>query len=422
MVLRTVAQAALLLWGGLPCSGTQVITREVTGRGATYGVAVADGLKEALRQIKGVDVSTVSRFESSLRQAVTQVDGIDDGQTVAREKVERKIRTASEGYVSSYSIAGEEKTEDGWVVRLLVHVPTLEGVYKPGPCRAMAVMPLRTVRTEFRVGENTLPAHETGRQLTQRILTELTQSRRFAVLDREYVEEFSREKNLIVSPDASSEELAKVGEVLGADYMLVGTLSAFGLEREEKWIPVTGERVSKLTGRLELDYRIIVTATRQAKWADSLAFFPSHEELRTWDADLRVDTLRYAFLDRAAKRLVNGFAENIYPIRVVEVREDGTLVLDRGGRSLAQGDALEICRTGEELFDSSGRSLGPDEEPIGRAEVTLVRPKFSHARLENGASAEVKTNDCCRRVSVVEQPAADRRVPRRKRGVKLPFD
>ena len=56
----------------------------------------------------------------------------------------------------------------------------------------------------------------------------LTQARRFAILDRKNLEEQSRELNFIAQAEktsVSTEEIAKLGNRLGVDYLIVGQIN-----------------------------------------------------------------------------------------------------------------------------------------------------------------------------------------------------
>ena len=69
----------------------------------------------------------------------------------------------------------------------------------------------------------------------------LTQGRRFGVLDRSRPDVYEAEKQLLQSSDAGPGERARLGKVLGADYLLYGVIDRVVVEDQSKTIEITGE-------------------------------------------------------------------------------------------------------------------------------------------------------------------------------------
>jgi hypothetical protein len=78
----------------------------------------------------------------------------------------------------------------------------------------------------------------------------------------------------------------------------------------------------------------------------------------------------------------------IYPIAVVGISSDRSLILNQGGDTLEVGRQFELVSLGAEAFDPYTReSLGPIETEIGRVEIKGVTAKTSSARLISGRLA-----------------------------------
>ena len=99
----------------------------------------------------------------------------------------------------------------------------------------------------------------------------LTQGRRFGVLDRSRPDVYEAEKQLLQSGDAGPGERARLGKVLGADYLLYGVIDRVVVEDQSKTIEITGERKNRLVGLAEIRFTVLATATRQVKWSSSIA-------------------------------------------------------------------------------------------------------------------------------------------------------
>jgi hypothetical protein len=75
----------------------------------------------------------------------------------------------------------------------------------------------------------------------------------------------------------------------------------------------------------------------------------------------------------------------IYPIAVVGIGSDRSLILNQGGDTVEIGRQFELVSLGAEAFDPYTReSLGPIETEIGRVEIKGVTAKTSSARLISG--------------------------------------
>src|SRR5699024_11794339 len=60
-----------------------------------------------------------------------------------------------------------------------------------------------------------------SQSLQEHLQSDIIRSNRFALVNREYGEEFASEKALLSSNNVSAETASRIGEVAGADYMLV---------------------------------------------------------------------------------------------------------------------------------------------------------------------------------------------------------
>ena len=414
-------------------SSSNFVVREVAGHGSTKEFAVVNGLIEAIRQIEGIDISSVRLLRNDFIEVMKTNNGEENDSSSFSAEQQSKILSKTKGRIKSYEIINFEKSNDGfgWNVFLRVEVSKYEtpGI-PPDNRRKIAVIPFKTAKKQFNYFKANTPSTEISSQLAQRLLTEITQSRRFSVMDREYMDEYLQEKNLILSPDASINELSKVGEVLGVDYLIVGNIIDATLIKKTYLIEITGESGTNYSASFIVDYRIIVMATRQVKWANTISLSFDNSDLLKIDPDLRQDNLGQVIITTAAKKIVYNAMDNIYPIRVVKVEQNSnTIILNQGGVSLAVGESLDVFSIGENVKDPyTGESLGAVETWVADAEITRVNPKMSYAKIIKGDIAKITNGSICRRINKkYKQPESS--VFRKNNvkildngGVKLPFD
>ena len=222
-------------------------------------------------------------------------------------------------------------------------------------------------------------------------------SRRFDVLTRSHHAVFEREKLFITGPDASRTEVARLAGASGTDYVLVIDLQDFVVQNNiREVIKLTDEVIvtSKLSGTLRL--RVMEFSSGKIEWVGSQSF----AETLKGRADITTDVLSKN-MSKAARRLVAGMVETIFPMRVVR-RDGNLLVLNRGEGSIAQGEQLSVFVLGEELRDpQSGESLGRMENHVATGTVIEVKPTYSVLRLTSSLST-AETSELLVRSQIVK--------------------
>lgn len=365
------------------------VKREVAASGVTRGEAVLNALQEATFRICGV------RIQSSTETASLFVE--DDGGATLVESVNRQINVRGKnpncGF-DGYDVLRLQPDGDGY--RAVVRVRYT--VYRvPGPDmrrRTLAVL-------EFPVDEVHLYGAGGGRERTvagrpaeigvsvdfglmrnledgfrARIEELLTQGRRFGVLDRRRGDVYEAEKRALLSPDTAAGERARLGRVLGADYLVYGAIDRIAVEGWERTIEISGERYSGLSASARVRFTVLATATRQVKWSSSL------DIERAAQPGARPEIAAQALLDEIAAAIADELTENIYPPRIVEVLAPGQFALNRGGNTVAEGDVFEVFALGGWLTDpDTGERLDRLEISVGVARIVDVKPKYSLAEL-----------------------------------------
>ena len=362
---------------------------EARGTGANERQAIENALQNAAFQLCGVTI----RSETSASVSVA-VD--DDGMKFV-EQINDRIRVTTgkdDCRFSGYELVGV--TRDGGDVR--AHLRVQYSTYRvPGPSvdrRRLAVL-------DFGMDEVHLYGTGGGREqrsggsvvrrgvevdydlirnmqerFRARIEELLTQGRRFAVLDRRSLEIYEQEKRLLESADVDPSEGARLGKVLGADYLLFGTVDRIEVTEDRKTIVLTGESRTDVTAAVRVRFSVLAVATRQVKWSSSLELQHDVKE------ELRPEQAAEPLLDELALHIVDELTENIFPPVVAQVTGWGSFVVNRGGNTVREDDLFEVFVLGDMVMDpDTGESLGRLETTAGIARISAVKPKFSLAEM-----------------------------------------
>jgi len=375
-----------------PAARSETVTRRVVGHGTSHDDAVRVGLVEAVRQVGGAVLQSTSSSALSsadLAEASSTSAGgaSSSSSSVAVQAFDETTDTVTKGVVAGYSIVQESHDPDSGIWRIEMDVSV--AVYKtpglsPESRRKIAILPFKTVG-DYPVGGQLLAAEVVSRDMADRLITLFAQSRRFAVLSRQDDDVLQAEKDLIVR-EAPVAEMAKIGQTLGADYLLAGTVTALDIPAPvEKTSGISGATMAILPyARLKVQYRIVVVGTGQIKFADDIFVDLDREQLRMIRAD---PSGAYEMLKReAARRIAWRALSAIYPAHVVDLLDNGEIAFDEGGSLVVPGSYYDVFRLGAKVHShSSGESLGRTEERIAVVRVTRVDAKMSYAAVVENA-------------------------------------
>jgi TolB-like protein len=408
--------------------------RQVQGQGPTRDEAIKNGLYQAVAQARGVKVGS-GDYSFGYRSATADVDRTSTGKSIGFDAV--SVQTAGTlntteiaGLVKTYEVIDEKKLSDNtWQVTLKVWVYDHQPVDKSARFR-VAVMPIRTTVGSYIFAGLVMPADTLADKLSQKLTTALTQTNKFAVLDREHIQEYLHEQKVLFNT-APIEEQARIGEALGADYMLVGTVTQAGLRIKNTATEAIAHTFKEYDADFAFDYRLIVAPSRQVKFSDSVRLHLETDEVKKlvkkWEpSDLDYDELVDNLIAKIATEVVNKLSDRLYPPRIASIAPDGNVIIDQGGDRLLTGTLLEVFKPGQQITDSDTKeSLGSTEILIATIRIDKVAPNMSYASVVSGDASKLSQGLVCRIKALPPQElegakSQEQRTP--QGGVKLPFD
>jgi hypothetical protein len=339
----------------------EVISVLVDGVGSTKAEAVSDGLVQAISQVNGAEVA--AHTMSSLREQSSVGPG---GQNYALDEAYQKdITSKTSGVVQGWTVQSEKQepaVSNLWVVTLTVRVSKYD--------TSQQLSRLRMAVGEFRISDagdqRELEVFE--KSFSRKLQDYLTQTRKFAMLDREFLDDQSGELGLIASGAFQTAELARIGNRVGTDYLIVGEVESARSETEKRVMKTTGQEITTRNAMGRVSYRIIDVATTQVKFSDSVTGMVASNSLG--------DAARQA-ASSAGEKILNA----IFPIRVVSLT-GSSAVLAQGGGTLKNGDLYKLVQLGSRIVDPyTKESLGREEMVIGRIQITDVQSRSSSAKV-----------------------------------------
>jgi hypothetical protein len=346
---------------------------EASAWGETKRDATLAALGEAIAQVNGRNVAAAT----SIKRATVEVGKDDEESYEWRNELQSEVSDTLRGVVDSYSILSETPDGSGWEVKVLANVARLvEGISKRKP---LAIIPFTVGRGSVSVFGRSWDANDAARLLTQTLVDKVTGTRRFAVIDREFVAVTQQEASLKVdNPLTPMTTLMELANRLVAEYMIVGQLESLSVQKSSKYIDTIKLELVQTTATVTIAFRVIDVGSDQVKYAGTEVFTFRDAEIPSSGEPVAVGT---RVLDLAADRIVEAMIDAIYPLLIVSVDGD-VATINQGGDTVKVASTYEVYRYGEKIIDPYSReSLGRSETLVGILTVERVNPKTSLGRL-----------------------------------------
>ena len=363
--MQFVRQLMLTLMAGVFVSapsmivaGIQYVTVEAKGAGPTQQAAIDEALINAIGTINGVEIAASTQLQI--------VEEADDKRSDINETYQQAVRKDTKGLIKDYEVLGAQQlpsSEGLWSVKVRATIAKYAVSQQANRLR-MAVIPFELSRD---IPDWKNPAGYQNK-FTHEFVSYMTQTRKFAILDRENIEAQEKELSLLQKGQTPLEELAKLGQRITADYIVTGRIDDIYYNKTSKQLQVSGKTISSVKQGARVTFRIIDVATGQIKFADSI-----DEISHTSTKGVSVSAVARSLASKAGDIILNA----IYPLRVESVHGE-KIYIGQGGSTLHIGDEFQLVRLGSVLKDSyTGESLGREEEIVGAVKITQVQSKQS---------------------------------------------
>lgn len=278
----------------------------------------------------------------------------------------KELVDKTKGGVKNYQILEKKQNERGWIeLKVKAEIASFELPPEASRVR-IAVFPFKVFNAQ---GDK----EKLLRSINQEINNYFVQTRKFAVLDRSYIEEVAKEKSKILDESAPAIEMAKLGNEILADFIIVGSIEDFKIEKTTtKILTDESTKIVRENAIININYRVVDVTTKQISNSDSIKIKMSIKG--------GINEAISEIAPRVAKNLGEEVLFSVYPVLVEKV--DGPdLYFGQGGKQFKNGDVYEIFEKGEKIYDSyTKQPLGNVESPRGKVKVVSVTNNFTKAR------------------------------------------
>ena len=334
----------------------EIVNVEVEGLGSSKKAAIDSALVEAVSQVNGAEIA------SKTKRQLTEV--VNDEDVKSSEAFNQEVSTITDGLIKNWKILSESLDGNNHLVKLSVNISKFKKSVQTDRLR-LAVVPFRAADS---VKVNQTVSKFEG-AITAQLENYLTQTRRFALIDRSFLAEQTKELNLISAGSTTSmsvDEIVKLGNRLGTDYLVVGRIEKANSVISEKKSKVSDTVKKYLTSTARITIRLIDVATTQIKFADTYE--------KTTGTSIEK-------LDKLAVQIGQIVLGSVYPIRIVNA-SSSQVVLGQGGKTVKSGDFFKVYQLGKKLIDPyTKESLGREEIEVAVIQINNVKSKTSDAKI-----------------------------------------
>lgn len=238
-----------------------------------------------------------------------------------------------------------------------------------------------------------------GGAAADEIITQLVKGNKFSVIERQQLQAILQEQHLGQSGLTNPATAAKVGQLLGAQLIMTGSITQFSIERTQLGVRGIGGAYSKAESKL--DVRVIDTSTGEILLASEGTgskrmgggYFKGINGERTFDQGAAAEALRPAVEDVVAKISAQTFkvASVVPPVPAAQIvgSRDGSYYINKGqGAGIKVGQRFAVEHVVDEIKDADGKVLDRVTKQTGTLEVTQVLANSSIAKLVDGTAAQ----------------------------------
>jgi curli biogenesis system outer membrane secretion channel CsgG len=237
-----------------------------------------------------------------------------------------------------------------------------------------------------------------GAAAADEMTTQLVKTGKFTVVERAQIDAVLAEQNLGPSGAVTAATAPKIGKLIGAQFLVTGSITQFSIERTSAGYRGIGGTIS--TAESRMDVRVVntdtgeVTLVAEGQGTRRMGggYFKGAAAERTFDQGAAQEALRPS-VETVIARIVaqSTTMTSLVPTgpegQIVSTR-DGMYYINRGQNAgVTVGQRFEVMRDTDEIKDADGRLLDRVIGKVGTLEVTQVLSQSAICKLLDGQAA-----------------------------------
>ena len=337
-----------------------IVSTSVEGIGLNKKEAIRDGLLQAISQVNGIQISS----ESSTM--MKSFENVSDGNEnfASASSFQEKIKQSTKGVVQSWKIISVSKTGSREMIKANLEVKVSKLLLSDDLKRMRIVISSPEIGTNVK---NTSKAKKFNSTFSSNLNKMLTNSNRFAILDRKNTQAISKELKMIASGNFRLEEVAKLGNKVAADYLLISSLKEISSKKINK--KLMGERISLTKSNASIFINIIDISTSQVIFSDDFSLGQSGGN---------INSLAKIISNRLSRKITDTF----HPAKVIG-QNNKSIIVDQGKSFFNKKTKYKLLRLGGKVIDqTTGKFSARVENEVGNLTFVSGSPKQSKLKID----------------------------------------
>ncbi len=353
----------------------------VDGEGSSYSQAVANGLENAVLQLKGVDNKIT---QQQLYNLLSQSDDKSLVDVAPTSRLADSLTKATDGHISSYKVVDKKESKGQYKLNLSVNVSENVADEKQKlQLKKIVILPFDVKEGAITVGG--VSDDNVSASLQQGLINQFTQSRKFRVIDKNNTD-YNKYKNAV-------ENQSKLKASKSGDYVILGSVLNLTIANKES--SYYGSSFSNWVVTATVAYKLIDLSSMEVKWANTepITLPPSiANKYIDGNNGAHSGVEQYLFRDMS-KTIADQVIGVAYPLTVVKVW-DNDVYLNQGGNRVVKGNVYKLFENGDVVQDTAtGQLITLNGKNVATVRITDVMPKYSVGQIIDGSSINVRSGD-----------------------------
>ncbi|MDO3388657.1 CsgG/HfaB family protein [Gilvimarinus sp. SDUM040013] len=241
-----------------------------------------------------------------------------------------------------------------------------------------------------------------GRGAADMLTTELVKGTDYDIFERDRLTSIMEEQNLGSSGRVDPATAAKIGKIIGVQYIVTGSVTEYG--QSQAGGGGGGVHVGKKGYHATVDVRVVDVNSSRILFADTGSGHKSSMNVRvfgfgggeSWNEKSATEAMRGAIgelvtkLDNADFATKAAAAKPAGPVLLADVAGNDIILNAGSGAGLKSGQTLDVKRKGREIKDpATGAVLKVTYKTVGTIKLTNVEASYAEATVASGSDFKV---------------------------------
>lgn len=211
--------------------------------------------------------------------------------------------------------------------------------------------------------------------------TSLFETKRFDVIERKRIQASIAEQDFGTTDRVNKKTAVEVGNLLGADYLLIITVNEWTPEKRRIGAAGLGQSLAEVA----LSFRVIDAASGEMTFSTTQRATAGSWNFVIGGNKAPINYSLTSCLNKGAYALANSLKPRAWQGMVADIKGSKIFINAGSNRGIETGTKLTALSKGAEILDpETNQSLGHDSEVIGTLTVTSVTEKLSVAAIVQG--------------------------------------